>query len=44
MRFSDQQHRFYVGGDRHTRTLHLCLVGGAGAAVGLETVDVIRNS
>jgi transposase len=26
MRFYEQQHRFYVGGDLHTRSLHLCVL------------------
>jgi transposase len=33
MRFYDQQHRFYVGGDLHTRSLHLCVLDGAGQVV-----------
>ena len=38
MRFHTQQHRFYRGGDRHARTLSLCILGQAGAVV----CEVIR--
>jgi hypothetical protein len=30
MRFYDQQPRFYVGGDVHTRSLHLCVLDATG--------------
>jgi hypothetical protein len=33
MRFFDQQHRFYVGGDLHTRTLHPCVLDADGKVV-----------
>jgi transposase len=33
MRFYDQQHRFYAGGDLHTRTLHLCILDAQGSVV-----------
>jgi transposase len=33
MRFYIQQHRFYCGGDLHSRTLHLCILDQAGNIV-----------
>jgi transposase len=33
MRFYEQQHRFYVGGDLHTRSLHLCVLDANGKVV-----------
>jgi transposase len=33
MRFYEQQHRFYAGGDLHTRSLHLCILDAAGQVV-----------
>jgi hypothetical protein len=32
MRFYDRQHLFYAGIDLHARTMHLCVLDGAGAA------------